>query len=128
MLRCSNCGEENNPPQARFCFSCGNAISSDDTRELRKTITVVFTDVVGSSGLGERLDPEVLRRMMTRYYEHATAIHVKHGGRVQKFIGDAVMAVFGLPNAREDDALRAVRAAAELHASLEDLNQTLERD
>ncbi|MFB9316633.1 AAA family ATPase [Cryptosporangium minutisporangium] len=128
VLRCSNCGEENNPPQARFCFSCGNALTSDDTRELRKTITVVFTDVVGSSGLGERLDPEVLRRMMTRYYEHATAIHVKHGGRVQKFIGDAVMAVFGLPNAREDDALRAVRAAAELHASLEDLNRTLERD
>ncbi|MFG1926323.1 AAA family ATPase [Cryptosporangium sp. NPDC048952] len=128
VLRCSNCGEENNPPQARFCFSCGNAISSEDTRELRKTITVVFTDVVGSSGLGERLDPEVLRRMMTRYYEHATAIHVKHGGRVQKFIGDAVMAVFGLPNAREDDALRAVRAAAELHASLEALNETLDRD
>ncbi|WP_344647675.1 AAA family ATPase [Cryptosporangium japonicum] len=128
VLRCSNCGEENNPPQARFCFSCGNAISSEDTRELRKTITVVFTDVVGSSGLGERLDPEVLRRMMTRYYEHATAIHVKHGGRVQKFIGDAVMAVFGLPNSREDDALRAVRAAAELHASLEALNETLQRD
>ncbi|WP_178379928.1 adenylate/guanylate cyclase domain-containing protein [Cryptosporangium aurantiacum] len=128
VLRCSNCGEENNPPQARFCFSCGNALTSDDTRELRKTITVVFTDVVGSSSLGERLDPEVLRRMMTRYYEHATAIHVKHGGRVQKFIGDAVMAVFGLPNSREDDALRAVRAAAELHASLEDLNRTLERD
>ena len=128
VLRCSNCGEEGNPSQARFCFSCGNALTSDDTRELRKTITVVFTDVVGSSGLGERLDPEVLRRMMTRYYEHATAIHVKHGGRVQKFIGDAVMAVFGLPNAREDDALRAVRAAAELHASLEDLNRTLDRD
>ena len=128
VLRCSNCGEESNPPQARFCFSCGTALTHEDTRELRKTITVVFTDVVGSSALGERLDPEVLRRMMTRYYEHATAIHVRHGGRVQKFIGDAVMAVFGLPSAREDDALRAVRAAAELHASLEDLNQTLQRD
>ncbi|WP_170323451.1 adenylate/guanylate cyclase domain-containing protein [Cryptosporangium phraense] len=127
-IRCSNCGEENNPPQARFCFSCGNALTSEDTRELRKTITVVFTDVVGSSALGERLDPEVLRRMMTRYYEHATAIHVKHGGRVQKFIGDAVMAVFGLPNSREDDAVRAVRAAGELHASLEGLNVTLQRD
>jgi class 3 adenylate cyclase/tetratricopeptide (TPR) repeat protein len=128
VLRCSNCGEESNPPQARFCFSCGTALTHEDTRELRKTITVVFTDVVGSSALGERLDPEVLRRMMTRYYEHATAIHVRHGGRVQKFIGDAVMAVFGLPAAREDDALRAVRAAAELHASLEDLNETLQRD
>jgi class 3 adenylate cyclase/tetratricopeptide (TPR) repeat protein len=128
VLRCSNCGEDSNPPQARFCFSCGTALTHEDTRELRKTITVVFTDVVGSSALGERLDPEVLRRMMTRYYEHATAIHVKHGGRVQKFIGDAVMAVFGLPAAREDDALRAVRAAAELHASLEDLNKTLKRD
>jgi class 3 adenylate cyclase/tetratricopeptide (TPR) repeat protein len=127
-VNCDQCNEEN-PGRARFCWNCGSPITrAADTHELRKTITVVFTDVVGSTGLGQRLDPEVLRRVMTRYYEHATAIHQRHGGKVQKFIGDAVMAVFGLPTVREDDALRAVRAAHELHTSLADLNASLERD
>jgi predicted ATPase/class 3 adenylate cyclase len=95
---------------------------------MRKIVTIVFSDVVGSSGLGERLDPEQLRHVMTRYYEVASAALARHGGRVEKFIGDAVVAVFGVPLVREDDALRAVRAAAELHAGLGELNSELQRD
>jgi class 3 adenylate cyclase/tetratricopeptide (TPR) repeat protein len=81
---------------------------------VRKTVTVLFADVAGSTSLGERLDPEALRRVLSRYYETARAILERHGGTVEKFIGDAVMAVFGIPAAREDDALRALRAAVEL--------------
>jgi class 3 adenylate cyclase/tetratricopeptide (TPR) repeat protein len=124
---CSSCGEDN-PPRARFCLNCGTPFATAQAREQRKTVTVVFSDVVGSSGLGERLDPEALRQVMTRYYERANAVLSRHGGRVQKFIGDAVMAIFGVPAVREDDALRAVRAAAELHASLGALNAELQRD
>jgi len=81
---------------------------------LRKTVTVLFADVTGSTDLGERLDPEALRRVMSRYFEVAREILERHGGTVEKFIGDAVMAVFGIPVVHEDDALRALRAAAEL--------------
>jgi class 3 adenylate cyclase/tetratricopeptide (TPR) repeat protein len=80
----------------------------------RKTVTVLFADVTGSTGMGERLDPEVLRRVMTRYFEVSRATLERYGATVEKFIGDAVMAVFGVPTAHEDDALRAARAALEL--------------
>src|SRR4051794_14458601 len=125
MPSCSSCGADN-PHRARFCMDCGTPFTADKVREVRKTISVVFSDVVGSTGLGERLDPEELRRVMTRYYELASAVLTRHGGRVGKFIGDAVMAVFGVPVAHEDDALRAVRAAAELHAGLAERNAQLE--
>jgi class 3 adenylate cyclase/tetratricopeptide (TPR) repeat protein len=127
MPSCSACGEDN-PPRARFCLSCGTPFGTDQIREVRKTITVVFSDVVGSTGLGERLDPEELRHVMTRYYELANAVLTRHGGRVQKFIGDAVMAVFGVPVVHEDDALRAVRAAVELHTGLAERNAQLLQD
>ena len=81
----------------------------------RKTVTVLFADVAGSTAMGERLDPEVLRRVMARYFEVARATLERHGATVEKFIGDAVMAVFGVPAVHEDDALRAARAALELH-------------
>ena len=97
-------------------------------REVRKTVTVVFCDVTGSTAMGERLDPESLRRVMTRYFDAMRAALERHGGTVEKFIGDAVMAVFGVPRVHEDDALRAVRAAAEMREALAALNKEFERD
>ena len=94
----------------------------------RKTVTVLFCDVAGSTPLGERLDPEVLRGLMSRYFDAAHSAVERHGGVVEKFIGDAVVAVFGLPELHEDDALRAARAAAELKATLASLNDEFERD
>ncbi len=96
--------------------------------EARKTVTIVFSDVSGSTTLGEELDPETVRRVMRRYFDEAQAVLERHGGTVEKFIGDAVMAVFGIPQLHEDDALRAIRASAELRLRLGDLNDELERD
>ena len=94
----------------------------------RKIVTIVFSDVSDSTSLGERLDPEAVRRVMERYFVEARSVLESHGGTVEKFIGDAVMAVFGIPRLHEDDALRAVRAAAEMRTRLADLNEELERD
>ena len=95
---------------------------------MRKTVTVLFCDVSGSTAMGERLDPESTRRVMSRYFEAMRAAIERHGGTVEKFIGDAVMAVFGIPVVHEDDALRAVRAAADMRSALVELNEELERD
>ena len=127
MLVCPQCGAENRE-EARFCDSCGAALAEPTApREVRKVVTVLFCDVTGSTALGERIDPESLRRVMARYFETAKAIVERHGGTVEKFIGDAVMAVFGVPAVHEDDALRAVRAADELRAGLGELNDELEQ-
>src|SRR5918911_2259911 len=92
----------------------------------RKVVTVVFCDVIGSTALGDSVDPEALRGVLARYFDRMKGIVERHGGSVEKFIGDAVMAVFGVPVAHEDDALRAVRAAAEMRQRLEVLNDDLE--
>jgi class 3 adenylate cyclase len=94
----------------------------------RRTVTVLFADVADSTPLGERLDPESLRRVMSRWFERMSEVLERHGGTVEKFIGDAVMAVFGIPELHEDDALRAVRAGTELRQALARLNDELERD
>ncbi len=94
---------------------------------VRKTVTALFCDVTGSTGLGERVDPETMRRVMVRYFDAMRTVLERHGGTVEKFIGDAVMAVFGVPVAREDDALRACRAAFEMRERLAELNPELER-
>jgi class 3 adenylate cyclase/tetratricopeptide (TPR) repeat protein len=91
------------------------------TREYRKVVTVLFCDVAGSTALGESVDPEVLRALLGRYFDEMKAIVERHGGTVEKFIGDAVMAVFGVPQLHEDDALRAVRAAVEMRDALPEL-------
>jgi class 3 adenylate cyclase/tetratricopeptide (TPR) repeat protein len=122
---CPRCGEDN-PPHARFCLACGTALAGGPSREVRKTVTVVFVDIAGSTGMGERLDPESLRRVMTRYFDEMRAVVERHGGTVEKFIGDAVMAVFGVPVLHEDDALRAVRSAVEMRQALVDVNEKLE--
>jgi class 3 adenylate cyclase/tetratricopeptide (TPR) repeat protein len=96
--------------------------------EVRKTVTVLFADVTESTSLGEQLDPESLRRVISRYFDAMRGALEQHGGTVEKFIGDAVMAVFGVPVAHEDDALRAVRAADEMARALVRLNLELERE
>src|SRR6476646_2550336 len=115
MTACSQCGHEN-PDGARFCNSCGATLAAgdDDARDVRKTVTVLYCDVVGSTALAERTDPEVLRGMMAAFYDAVRPPVERYGGRVEKVIGDALMAVFGLPAVREDDALRALRAALEM--------------
>ena len=128
MYLCPSCGHDGGVP-ARFCPECGAPLEARaPERETRKTVTVVFCDVTGSTELGEQLDPESLRRVMARYFETARDVIERHGGTVEKFIGDAVMAVFGVPRLHEDDALRAVRAAHDLRAALGDLNEELVRD
>ena len=92
----------------------------------RKVVTVLFTDITGSTALGESLDPEPLERILSRYFAEMQAVIERHGGLVTKFIGDAVMAIFGLPASHEDDALRAVRAAVDMRARLEALNEEFE--
>ena len=118
MPVCSSCGREN-ADDARFCSACGTALSGAEPRaEQRKVVTILFCDLVGSTALGESTDPEALRARMRRYFEDLRAIIERHGGTVEKFVGDAVMAVFGIPISHEDDALRAVRAAAEMRDAI----------
>jgi class 3 adenylate cyclase len=129
MVMCPACGHAS-PDGFRFCGSCGRPLTPDAvaSRQVRKTITVVFCDLAGSTSLGERLDPESLQRVMSQYFERMREVLERHQGTVEKFIGDAVVGVFGVPRLHEDDALRAVRAAVESQAALAELNKELERD
>ncbi|HCP62009.1 MAG TPA: guanylate cyclase, partial [Actinobacteria bacterium] len=129
MRICPNCGEENSE-RARFCQACAAPLpdATSPPAETRKTVTVVFADVTGSTSLGERLDPESLRHVMERYFDAMKAVIERHGGSVEKFIGDAVMAVFGIPRLHEDDALRAVRAADDMRSALDALNQEFQAE
>jgi class 3 adenylate cyclase/tetratricopeptide (TPR) repeat protein len=129
MPTCTSCSASN-ADDSQFCAKCGSPLeaSTAGPREIRKTVTVVFTDVTGSTAMGERLDPESLRRVMSRYFVTMREVLERHGGTVEKFIGDAIVAVFGVPSLHEDDALRAVRAAAEMRAALATLNEELVAD
>jgi class 3 adenylate cyclase/tetratricopeptide (TPR) repeat protein len=126
MPACSNCGEEN-AERARFCSACGNSLEQESAERFRKTVTILFSDVVDSTGLGERLDPETLSHVLTDYFEGVRPVIERHGGTLAKFIGDAVMAVYGLTELHEDDALRAVRTAVEMRDTLARLNQDFEQ-
>jgi class 3 adenylate cyclase/tetratricopeptide (TPR) repeat protein len=118
---CTTCGFEAEAG-FKFCPQCGAAFAQvSAAREQRKTVTVLFCDVTGSTALGESTDPEALRALLARYFGRMKAILESHGASVEKFIGDAVMAVFGVPQAHEDDALRACRAAIEMQAALPEL-------
>src|SRR5215208_7548899 len=103
-------------------------MASSSARASRRTVTVLFCDVVDSTQAGERLDAETLRQAQTSYFEAARTVLERHGGTVEKYIGDAVMAVFGLPTLHEDDALRALRAASELREAIAPLDEELVRD
>jgi class 3 adenylate cyclase/tetratricopeptide (TPR) repeat protein len=121
VLICASCGRESEGDFA-FCPFCGAALeSAPPVGERRKTVTVLFCDVTGSTALGEASDPEAVRAVLARFFRRMRGIVESHGGTVEKFIGDAVMAVFGVPRVHEDDALRAVRAAWEMREALPEL-------
>src|SRR5689334_10081279 len=118
---CERCGTAN-PEHAKFCLECAAPLATPAAvGEVRKTVTIVFCDITGSTAFGESTDPESLRAVLARYFERMKTIVESHGGTVEKFIGDAVMAVFGVPVLHEDDALRALRAAAEMRDALPSL-------
>jgi class 3 adenylate cyclase len=111
VIVCPSCGQEN-PDGFRFCPACAAPLGGvPPTREERKIVTALFCDLVGSTALGERLDPEDLQVLLSRYHGQVRAVLERFGGTVEKFIGDAVVALFGAPVAHEDDPERAVRAA-----------------
>ena len=111
MLQCTRCGQEN-PDGAKFCNACGAPFAEQGpVGEERRVVSVLFVDLVGFTSEAETLDPEDVRAILTPYYEHVRAELERHGGTVEKFVGDAVMGVFGAPIAHGDDSERAVRAA-----------------
>jgi class 3 adenylate cyclase len=120
VLVCPSCGQEN-PTGFLFCGACAAPLVAAEAAGVRKTVTVLFCDLVGSTSIGDRSDPELLRETMVRYHSQLRTILERHGGTVEKFIGDAAMAVFGIPQVHEDDALRAVRAADEIRRGVRDL-------
>ena len=126
MINCPKCNEEN-PPKFRLCGYCGAPLVAAPpalpVREVRRTVTLIFCDLKGSTALAERLDPEAMHEVKERYFATMAAEITKHGGKIEKYIGDAIMAVFGLPLPHEDDALRAVRAAAGMQAALRGVNE-----
>jgi len=131
VVKCPSCGEEN-PPKFRLCGYCGTPLAAAvaavlPAHEVRKTVTLVFTDLKDSTALGERLDSEALHEVKERYFAAMAEQITRHGGKIEKYIGDAIMAVFGLPRAHEDDALRAVRAAVGMRDTLNELNAALEK-
>ncbi|MDP9296226.1 MAG: AAA family ATPase [Actinomycetota bacterium] len=122
---CPNCGEAV-AEDARFCPACGTALEETSAPlEERKLVTIVFADVTGSTTLGERLDPERLSEVLTTYFFAMREEIEAEGGTVEKFIGDAVMAAFGVPVAHEDDAARALRAALRMQRRLDRVNEEL---
>ena len=124
MPICPACGQEN-PEGARFCNACGAALAAEHVaaREERKVVTVFFADLVGFTGRAEQLDPEDVRAMLSPYYRRLRLEIERFGGTVEKFIGDAVMAVFGAPTAHEDDPERAVRAGLAVRDAIQELNE-----
>jgi class 3 adenylate cyclase len=123
VLSCQNCGEEN-PERARFCLACGAALAErrPDAEE-RKVVSVLFVDLVGFTVRSDRADPEDVRATLRPYHARVRREIDRYGGTVEKFVGDAVMAVFGAPVAHEDDAERAVRAALRILDAIEELNE-----
>ncbi|MFZ0042545.1 MAG: AAA family ATPase, partial [Solirubrobacteraceae bacterium] len=128
MAECPACGAKL-PPGARFCDACGAVVSTPDpvVSEMRKVVSVLFADLAGSTAMQETLDAESVRRVMARFYEVMRVEVERQDGRVEKLVGDAVVASFGARGLHEDDAVRAVRAADAMRARLVGLNEELER-
>src|ERR671910_1648553 len=122
MAICASCGQEN-PDIARFCLACGTPLAIvPPPSEEQKLVTAVFTDIVGSTAKAEDMDPEDVRARLAPYYARLRRELEGFGGTVEKFIGDAVVALFGAPVAHEDDPERAVRAAFAVCRAIDDLN------
>jgi class 3 adenylate cyclase/tetratricopeptide (TPR) repeat protein len=121
VQRCPTCGEEN-PEKARFCSNCGSSLDVVASAEERKTVSILFVDLVGFTARSDEADPEDVRATLRAYHDRLRTEIERFGGTVEKFIGDAVMAVFGAPVAHEDDAERAVRAALRITEAIEELN------
>jgi class 3 adenylate cyclase/tetratricopeptide (TPR) repeat protein len=126
MPVCGSCGQSN-PDVARFCLACGAELGSKPAPQRRKLATLLFCDMSGSTAMGERVDSEAVREMMFEYFGKMRAVIEAHGGTIEKFVGDAVMAAFGVPLAHEDDALRAVKAAFEMQGRMQSFNIELEK-
>jgi class 3 adenylate cyclase/tetratricopeptide (TPR) repeat protein len=130
---CPACGSKN-PPGAKFCDRCGhpligNKVDSKQTKQIeseRKNVTVLFSDMSGYTAITERLDPEEVKNLMSEIFGEIARVIVKYGGFIERFIGDAVMAIFGVPRVHEDDAVRAIWAAREIHALVEARSPRLE--
>ena len=124
MPVCGRCGEDN-PARARFCLACAAPLAAPAAtrREERKRVSVLFCDLVGFTSRAEQLDVEDVRGLLAPYYQRLRAELERHGGTVEKFIGDAVMALFGAPTAHEDDPERAVRAAVAVREAIAELNE-----
>src|SRR3954452_7393436 len=122
MPACPNCREDN-PERARFCWSCGEALEEAPASagEERKVVSVLFVDLVGFTAASEQADPEDVRAHLRAYHARVKQEIERFGGTVEKFIGDAVMAVFGAPVSHEDDPERAVNAALRVITAVEDL-------
>jgi class 3 adenylate cyclase len=125
MQTCPKCGQEN-PAEAKFCNACGAPLAgaAPTLAEERKIVTILFVDLVGFTARAERLDPEDVRAIQTPYFSRVRTAIESFGGTVEKYIGDAVMAVFGAPVAHGDDPERAVRAALALLDAVQELNAT----
>jgi class 3 adenylate cyclase/tetratricopeptide (TPR) repeat protein len=130
---CPNCGE-GNPPEYGFCGECGHNLTETAETEKklptvdseRKHITVLFSDLSGYTSMNERLDPEEVKEIMSRIFGEIARVITKYEGFIERFIGDAVMAIFGVPEAHEDDPVRAIKAAIEIHDLVENLSPQLE--
>src|SRR5215470_13077851 len=127
--RCPQCGKES-PPDAGFCEGCGASLGTvatpapTDDAVTRKVVTIVFADLIGSTSLHERLDPESVSRVMDRYHRAVRVPVEAHGGTVVHLLGDGVMCAFGVPRVAEDDAIRAVRAAVAIQDAFRDFART----
>jgi class 3 adenylate cyclase/tetratricopeptide (TPR) repeat protein len=127
VIVCPNCHEEN-PERARFCLACGTALEAAPAGEERKVVSVLFVDLVGFTAGADRADPEDVRATLRPYHERVSREIERYGGTVEKFVGDAVMAVFGAPVAHEDDPERAVRAGLRILEAIDELSEDEELD
>src|SRR2546429_6747326 len=126
VQRCPTCGRVN-PAGAQFCLQCGTPLQGTGAAE-RRVVTVLFADLAGSTRLTKQLDPEPMRALIARFFAAMREEITRYGGTVEKFIGDAVMAVFGMPAAHEDDPERALRAALAMQRRMASLNAELDAD